>query len=234
MTRPKRAKKHAETGYPTLAEFICERRDFLRKLAAGAASLGLAGGVLAACELEGGRPRDVDLDEDEGAGGAGGSAGDGTGFRGDSGTGGANTDDGTGGYGTGGGGMPEPDYFDVRLPAEGHESTYNYDGMYVTYAVTFLTWNEAFAEHFWRQPRGIMQEISEIVGDYDCVALSPHRAPQDPAVAQAIAEMLLGHFARETGRGGGHIESLIESLVVDVTACEYEELGGVAPDPDYP
>ncbi len=45
----KRVQTAAEPGYPNIAQYACERRQFLRKLALGALTLGVGGRVLAAC-----------------------------------------------------------------------------------------------------------------------------------------------------------------------------------------
>lgn len=48
MARPKRLESYPVQPYPTLEEYTCERRAFLRKLACGVVALG-AGRLLTAC-----------------------------------------------------------------------------------------------------------------------------------------------------------------------------------------
>ncbi|MBW2263045.1 MAG: hypothetical protein JRG91_13790 [Deltaproteobacteria bacterium] len=45
----KRVESTPEPGYPNLLQYVCERRQFLRKLALGVLTVGVGGRVLAAC-----------------------------------------------------------------------------------------------------------------------------------------------------------------------------------------
>ncbi|MBW2263047.1 MAG: twin-arginine translocation signal domain-containing protein [Deltaproteobacteria bacterium] len=54
MARRKRVDTTSGQGYPSLSQYVCERRQFLRKLALGAVTLGLGSRVLSACTSTGG------------------------------------------------------------------------------------------------------------------------------------------------------------------------------------
>ena len=54
MARRKKVKVAARQGYPSLSQYVCERRQFLRKLALGAVTLGVGSRVLPACTSTGG------------------------------------------------------------------------------------------------------------------------------------------------------------------------------------
>lgn len=51
MDRPKRVTGPSDPGYPTLATFSCDRRGFLHRMALSGVSIGLGGGLLAACDI---------------------------------------------------------------------------------------------------------------------------------------------------------------------------------------
>jgi hypothetical protein len=49
MARRKRVEQATDQGYPSLSQYTCERRQFLRRLALGALAAGVGGRLLAAC-----------------------------------------------------------------------------------------------------------------------------------------------------------------------------------------
>jgi len=54
MARRKKVETASDEGYPSLSQYVCERRQFLRKLALGAVALGVGSRVLSACTSTGG------------------------------------------------------------------------------------------------------------------------------------------------------------------------------------
>ncbi len=54
MAGRKRVETASDQGYPSLTQYVCERRQFLRKLALGAVALGVGSRVLPGCTSTGG------------------------------------------------------------------------------------------------------------------------------------------------------------------------------------
>jgi len=53
MARRKRVETASDQGYPSVSQYRCERRQFLRRLALGALAAGVGGRILSACTSTG-------------------------------------------------------------------------------------------------------------------------------------------------------------------------------------
>ncbi len=125
------------------------------------------------------------------------------------------------------GGMRPPDYFDVRLPAEGFASAYLNEGDYLTFAATLITYDEAVADHLRASPEDGVGVLSAALVSTSCgqVTDPDQRTALEQALAQALQESLAQQFANPA----------IAELTLLVDVCEDGMIAGGEPvPPDYP
>ena len=237
MKTPTRIEHGTDAGYPTLEEFNCGRRSFLKKIAVGALSLGVGTTMVSACS-------------DAFRGNA--APPDDTGYippdtRSDTEAPDVFEETNIPRVDTWQnevdiqpettveeedipmpGGMPEPDYYNVRLPSTGFTQAYLSYGDYLSFAVSFVTYDAALAAYCRDAQGDGIDAITPLLSEATCESIE--HGETLVALQDSIKVALEQHFQDEFG-GHGRIESL--NLVVDF--CEYwGEIDGDAPAPDYP
>jgi hypothetical protein len=177
-----RVTRKSDPAYPTLEDFACERRGFLRRLFVGAVTLGVGGRALSACTSS------VTID----------------------------------------GETAHPDLHSVRLPGSGFASAYIGYEEYVHFAVTFNTYNEAFAAWYRSNEAEGLGVLAAALTPFGCSDLSSGMT----AVRTALAVALEDHYLSLHDDEG----PLVNSIEAIVDSCEYMPPigGGVAEDPHYP
>lgn len=125
------------------------------------------------------------------------------------------------------GDMVGPDYYDVRLPAEGNSSVYMYYGDYLQFAVAFVTYDEAVAEYYRNTPDDGLAVINSVLVDSDCDNLSGDSLA---TMEQNLLEALSENASKRVATDGQGIASL--TLLID--SCEDGMIAGGMEDPDYP
>lgn len=220
MDRPKPVSPGVAPAYPTLSEFTLRRRELLRGLAVGAASVGvsvLLPGCLSERSAGAGRGRAEDPD--------GGGQGSDAGRPGPEPDGGSPD---TGDEPPSPGGEPSPHYYEVRLPTEDFFHTYLRDDAYLGFALALRTYDEGLAQFYQDYPATGLSAASKALQGQTCEDMTaPERIAANEAMLQALLER---EYADDTGN-----TAPLEALELLVGFCEDEvPMGGDAPEPRYP
>lgn len=248
MSRPKKVVE-SQADYPTLSQFRRERRRVLKGAASGALYLGL-GGSLVACL---GGP-----DGAGGSGSSdGGSANIDAGvFRNpDAGNDttivhttdagrdhgryttpdrGQDTAEEVSEVGTGpemeiAGGMPEPEYEQVRLPSEGHTEVYLPSNDYVAFAVTFVTYDYSFGQYFRDNEEVGLNACVQVLCSYSADDLNDDAIRSD--VELELARALNAAYEASVGTYYSGAEA-VDLHIED--SYSYHEIDGDIAEPSFP
>ena len=211
-------KRNKKTNYPSLSDFTCNRRNFLKKLAHGTLVLGM-GSSLIACS---GNAEDPDPNTDTGKPDAGVDVNE------------TNVEPevlvDTEEEMPYAGGIMEPHYFEVRLPEEHFWYIFISDSDYLSYGITFVTYDEYFAEYFRQNPQLSMEIASDALLNKLCEDFETQEGIQQ--AQQELIAALETHYNSVNSMGN---QNWIESLTLLIDFCESNMMidGDIA-EPEYP
>ena len=245
VDKPSKVKKERQASYPTLEQFAHNRRRFLKDIASGALYLSLGG--LTACLGDGPRsssnsPNHVD----------GGTPRLDTGWTNQS-DGGTDADAGrqwdaateTGEDATPdqspdsnveeewieppyAGGMPEPEYYRVRLPSSDYVSFYSLNDDYMAIALELITYDAEQASYLQTEQQQALEACLGLLCDYSCDDLN------DPSTVETICQQMVENLndlyldERENVGSVYTVELLVGSC------HEYYGIDGDVAEPEFP
>lgn len=215
----KRLEKYDDASYPTLNEFTGGgRRSFLRKLTIGGLALGA--GMLVACSSSPDLPQDPDainLDDTNT-----------TTTTDTSRTVDAEVDQSIEDEMPWAGGMIEPEFYNVQLPQTGTAQTYLQLNDYLTYYVTFTSYDYSVVSFFETENAASLQAIADVLAATTCEALA------DPVQLDDVEANLSVALSSLYQTQAGYSAS-IEGLVLHVEYCEVmSPIDGDMALPEYP
>jgi len=254
MIKPARKKESPEAAYPTLNEFNRDRRRLLKGIAGGAFYLGV-GGALAGClshpDSGGGSSSadagDVGVDwpfqrNDAGqdpvvhpprrdvgheptiiprtdAGEDARSDADAV----------PNPDADLGPDWGMAGGMPEPTHESVRLPSTDTTPMYTFSSDYITFSVTFMTYDPSFAQFFRDHAEVGLNACVQVLCDVNCDDLA------NESTIETIETDLAAALNEAYRLEGNDTWSGAEALELSIETCEsYYGIDGDGAEPEFP
>lgn len=244
VDKPSKVKKQRQASYPTLEDFAQNRRRFLKDIASGALCLSLGG--LTAClgdgsrsssnspnHVDGGTPR-LDTgwynqpDSGDADSGPQSDAAIETGYD-------ATPDQSPDStveeewieppYA---GGMPEPEYYHVRLPSSDYAPFYSLNSNYMSIALELITYDADQATFLQTEQEQALAECLGALCEYTCDDLND--ASSVETVCQEMMNLLNNFYATQSGSYGS-----IHTVELLVGSChEYYDIDGDVAEPEFP
>ncbi len=232
MPKPVQKREAADAGYPTLKEYRCERRGFLKQIVCKGLGLGLAGGFLASCfQDNGGRIGLVAGADSHGVDttGVDASVSPDTYKQPDPWV-GLDTnmppnppDPPELPYGGGAPYVPDPVY--VRLPLEGFAGVYIKADGYLMFAVSCYTYEPYLAEYYEGHIETTLDALRVVLAEYTCEELNTEWLTLRGELEQALLDAY----------DGPQDAPLVEGLSLEIDYCEtMDPIDGDMDEPKYP
>ena len=207
-----------DATYPTLNAFTGGRRSFLKRLTMGGMALGA--GMLVACSSSPELPQEPDAISLDDTGN--------TTTTDTSRTLDAEVDQSIEDEMPWAGGMVEPEFYNVVLPQTGTSEAYLQLNDYLSFFVTFTSYDFSVVSFFEAENAAALQVIADVLSTSTCEAVA------DPAQLDTLEADLTSALASFYQAQAGYSAS-IEGLVLHVEYCEVlDPMMGDQAEPQYP
>lgn len=221
MPKPVRKTQATDAGYPTLEQYRCERRGFLKQLAWKGLGLGLAGGFLASCMQDLNGKNGVVTGAD--AFGVDSTGADTTPLSPDTYKPRPPDDPPELPYGGGAPFVPEP--ISLRLPSVDYASAYIKANGYLQFAVSCYTYEHWLAEYYVDHPEATLGMLRAVLAKYTCEELNTEWLTLKAELELALVEAY----------DGPQEAPVVEGLSLEIDYCEtMDPFEGDMDEPQYP